>query len=267
MVRVVCGGKAAAHNPDQYIVMKRFDAILFDLGSTLIYFDAEWEQVRPQRDAILISRLEAAGIYPPAEAFLERFDTQLFAYRRERETEFIEHTTAYLLRSILMEWGYNNVPDEAIRQALAGMYSVSQANWKAEEDAHPTLGWLRQQGYSLGLISNAGDDADVQTLVDQADLRSYFDVILTSAALGIRKPNPLIFQTALRQWGYSPSQAAMVGDSLGADILGAKNAGLYSIWITRRAETSANRSHEDTIQPDAVISALSELPALLDSIS
>jgi len=107
----------------------------------------------------------------------------------------------------------------------------------------------------------------VQTLVDQADLRSYFDVILTSAALGIRKPNPLIFQTALRQWGYSPSQAAMVGDSLGADILGAKNAGLYSIWITRRADTAANRAHEDTIQPDAVISRLSELPALLDSIS
>ena len=58
----------------------------------------------------------------------------------------------------------------------------------------------------------------------------------------------------------------MVGDSLGADILGARNAGLYSIWVTRRADTAANRAHKDTIQPDAVISTLSELPPLLNSL-
>jgi FMN phosphatase YigB (HAD superfamily) len=52
-------------------------------------------------------------------------------------------------------------------------------------------------GYRLGLISNAGDDADVQTLLDQANLRAYFEIILTSAGQGIRKPNPKIFWTAL----------------------------------------------------------------------
>jgi putative hydrolase of the HAD superfamily len=125
---------------------------------------------------------------------------------------------------------------------------------------------LNAQGHRLGLISNAGDDADVQTLIDQSNLRGYFDIILTSAALGIRKPNPRIFQTALDHWGIPASRAAMVGDSLGADILGARNAGIYSVWITRRADTPANRSHEDTIRPDAVITTLAELIPLLEEL-
>jgi 2-haloalkanoic acid dehalogenase type II len=242
------------------------NAVLFDLGSTLMYFDGDWEHLHPQRDAALMDRLHAASIYPPQEAFLAQFNAMLRSYYTERDTEFIEQTTAYLLRLALEEWDYIDVPDEAIRDTLAGMYAITQAHWKAEEDAQSTLDSLKARGYRLGLISNAGDDADVQTLIDQSNLRGYFDFILTSAALGIRKPNPRIFQTALDHWGIPASQAAMVGDSLGADILGARNAGIYGIWITRRADTPANRSHEDTILPDVVITTLAELIPLLDGL-
>jgi FMN phosphatase YigB (HAD superfamily) len=50
-----------------------------------------------------------------------------------------------------------------------------------------------------------------------------------------------------------------VGDTLGADILGAQNAGIKSAWITRRAERAGNRDHEETIQPDYTIATLGEL--------
>jgi FMN phosphatase YigB (HAD superfamily) len=59
----------------------------------------------------------------------------------------------------------------------------------------------------------------------------------------------------------------MVGDTLGADILGAYNAGIYSIWITRHAESPANRAHADTIQPDAKIESLEDLYPLLACLS
>jgi FMN phosphatase YigB (HAD superfamily) len=55
----------------------------------------------------------------------------------------------------------------------------------------------------------------------------------------------------------------MVGDTLGADILGAQHAGVYSIWVTRHADTPANRAHADTIQPDALIECLEDLHPLL----
>jgi HAD superfamily hydrolase (TIGR01662 family) len=128
------------------------------------------------------------------------------------------------------------------------------------------LGALRKAGYRLGMISNASDDADVQALIDKAGVRPYFEVILTSAAVGIRKPNPRIFHMALERLGTSPGKTAMVGDTLGADILGANNAGMFSIWITRRADVPDNRAHLDTIRPDAVIDTLSDLPRLLESL-
>ena len=103
--------------------------------------------------------------------------------------------------------------------------------------------------------------------MDKAEIRSFFDKILTSAGEGIRKPNPQIFQKLLDYWDLLPTQAAMVGDTLGADILGAKNAGIFSIWITRRADTPANHAHGDTIHPDATIDALNELPGLLDQLA
>lgn len=244
-----------------------FDVILFDLGSTLIYYDADWDETRPERDTALIGRLRQAGISPDGEAFLDQFNDLLRTYFVERDTEFIEHTAGYLLTLLLTEWGYADVSPSVIQHALAGMYAVNQTYWKPEADAHPTLQALRARGYRLGLISNTGDDANIQALVDRERLRPYFDVILTSAALGIRKPNPRIFQTALEHWGITPSQAAMVGDSLGADILGAHNAGLYAIWITRWADTAANRAHEDTICPDATIASLNELTKLLDTLA
>ncbi len=57
----------------------------------------------------------------------------------------------------------------------------------------------------------------------------------------------------------------MVGDMLGADVLGAHNAGLRGIWATMQAERGANDAHQHTIVPDGVIGSLSELPELLKS--
>jgi HAD superfamily hydrolase (TIGR01549 family) len=243
------------------------EAVLFDLGNTLIYFDGDWPATLPQSDGELLRYLRNAGINLDGRQFLQQFRRELDNYFIERETEFIERTTAYLLRSLLSQWGYPNVPEKVIREALQAMYAVTQAYWKPEAEALSTLQTLKQDGFHLGMISNAGDDADVQVLVDKAELRPFFDFILTSAGQGIRKPNPLIFQTALDYWEIGPSQAVMVGDTLGADILGAQNAGIYSIWITRRADTPANRAHEDTIKPDSSIDNLDELPELIKSLN
>lgn len=242
----------------------QLEAVIFDLGGTLIFFDGNWGDVVMQGDLRLLQAVQAAGMHVNERTFPTRFRSQLQDYYIERETEFIEYTTAYILRQVLAEYGYLSVPDEVVRDVLAAMYTVTQSYWKPDPDAHATLEALQKRGYRLGLISNAGDDADVQRLLDQAELRTYFETILTSAAVGIRKPNPNIFWTALNHIKTHPSKAAMVGDTLGADILGAQNAGLFSILVTRYADTPANHAHAETIRPDATISGLGELPELLE---
>lgn len=164
---------------------------------------------------------------------------------------------------MLAGFGHKDVTLEMLAPALERLYAVSQAHWKPEADAETTLKALHGDGYRLAVISNAGDDADVQTLVNNAGLRPYLDFVLSSAACGIRKPNPRIFEIALERWGLSLDDVVMVGDTLGADILGARNAGLSSVWLTRRSDTPANRDHADTIKPDATIETLAELPTLL----
>jgi 2-haloalkanoic acid dehalogenase type II len=240
--------------------------VIFDLGGTLLYFDGDWPEIFSRSHGELLRELRAAGLELDEEAFLAEFRRRLEAYYLERDTEFIETTTLYLLRELLGQFGYPQAPEAALRAALRKMYAVTEEHWKPEEDALPTLDALRQAGYRLALVSNAGDDEDVQALIDAAGIRHYFDPIVTSAAQGIRKPNPRIFDLVLERWGLRPEETAMVGDTLGADILGARNAGIHSVWITRRADTPANRAHTDTIHPDLTIHTLAELPAALRTI-
>lgn len=244
--------------------MKRlFDIILFDGGDTLFYFDGDMAQVLHECNLALVDFVSHSypGLHAPR--FLIAFEERMNAYYRERENEFIEHTTAYILKSMLAEWGYNHPTQAFIDKAMEMLYRVSEEHWIPEADAQPTLAELRQRGYRLGVVSNAADDRNVKSLIEKSGVDPYLDVIVTSAAAGIRKPNPRIFLAALAHWGnVLPEQAAMVGDSLGADILGARNAGLFSIWLTRRADTPANRDHLDTIKPDAQVDTLSELLSL-----
>lgn len=242
-------------------------AIIFDLGNTLIHFTGAWPEVMARADSALMKSLQSFGFALDRSKFLAEFRSRLNSYYQERESEFIEYTTRYYLKAILAEYGYPAVSEDFLSEALREYYAISQDRWLPEQDAVPTLEALKERGYRLGLVSNAADDADVQTLVDKAAIRPYFDQIITSAAMGIRKPDPRIFQPLVNAWAVEASQIAMVGDTLGADILGAQNAGLFSIWIRRRGDTPANRAHADTIRPDAVIDRLIDLPALLDQLS
>ncbi|MCW5875968.1 MAG: HAD family hydrolase [Anaerolineales bacterium] len=247
-------------------MQRSIKAVVFDLGGTLIYFDGVWTEVMQVAMRELLAHLQASGSALDTEQFLDEFHTRLQEYYIQREAEFVEYTTAHILRTLLADMSQPPLSDEQLALALSRFYAVSQSRWKTEADAQETLEALRAAGYRLGIISNASDDADVQTLVDKAGLRPYMDFVLSSAACGIRKPNPMIFKIGLQEWGLAPGEAAMVGDTLGADILGARNAGLHSIWITRRAEKPANRDHAETIQPDATIATLAELPAALETM-
>jgi HAD superfamily hydrolase (TIGR01662 family) len=232
-----------------------------------MYFNGDWPEVLVQANQELIQSLKSSGFKFDEQVFLAELQSREEAYYSERGSEFIEYTTAYILKTLLEEHGNPHPTDSNLRPAIEARYTVSRAHWHIEDDAIATLAILRQQGYRLGAISNASDDLDVQALVDKGGIRPFFEVILSSAALGFRKPNPRIFHSALHQMELQPSRTAMVGDMLGADVLGARSAGIFAIWVSRRADTAANRAHKDTIIPDATISKLSELPSLLDRLT
>lgn len=239
-------------------------AVIFDLGGTLMYERNTWYQITAEGDEALTKYLIEQGLELNLSTFPIEFRRRLGEYFARREKDLLETSYTFVLLDLLKDKGYANMPDDVIRKALDSLFSITQTNWILEDDALPTLKKLVQDGYRLGLISNAGDDQDVQELVRRFEIAPYFDFILTSAACSYRKPHPRIFELAIANWYFLPSETVMVGDNLDADIRGAKSAGLYGIWISRRAGQSSE--DQPRFQPDASVSTLSELPPLLDRL-
>jgi len=236
--------------------------VIFDLGSTLIYDKDPWPQIFHRADLALTQALQDAGLKVEPSTFFHGHRGLLSLYYDRRGDDVEEETTAALLKQLLEEQGNLNVSDDVITNALHSLYAVTQSNWFPEEDAIPTLQTLRDRGFRLGLISNAADNANTQALIDQCGFRPFLEFIISSAALGKRKPHPAIFQAALDHFRVEADQAVMIGDLMETDILGAHQIGMKSIWITRRAVETANRIN---VRPDAVVSALSEIPPLLSA--
>jgi HAD superfamily hydrolase (TIGR01662 family) len=239
-------------------------AILFDFGGTLMFGRLDWAPVVSKADEALAVHLRSQGMELNLNTFPIEFRTRLSEYFKQRENDLLETTYTFVLREILKDKGYDDVSADTLRNALDSLFSVTQNNWVLEDDAILTLELLKKNGYNLGIVSNAGDDADVQQLALGFGINRYFDFILTSAACSYRKPHPRIFELALSHWYCPPSEAVMVGDHLDADIRGAKNAGLYGIWISRRA--NPEMEIQEQVQPDASLTSLSELPAILDRL-
>lgn len=239
-------------------------AVIFDFGGTLMYGRNAWEPFIAKADEALTTYLCSQGMELNINTFPSEFRKRLDEYFKQREHDLLEATYSQVLREVLKDKGYDEISSFTLRNALDALFAVTQSNWALEEDAIPMLKKLEEAGYRLGIISNAGDDHDVQKLVRGFDIRQYFDFILTSAACSYRKPHPRIFELGLANWYLHPSEAVMVGDNLTADIQGAQQAGLYGVWISRRADPQMEK--QEAVSPDASMSSLSELPAILDKL-
>lgn len=245
-----------------------FEAVLFDLGGTLIYFKGDKSQVIIEADQALVLRLAALGYGVEQDAFIDAYETRLKAYFGQRDKDQVEYTTRRLLRELLADFGYAAVPETDVRAALQAMYEVFESHWHVEEDALRVLSWFKSRGCRIGLVSNAADDDDVQRQVERAGLRPFLDVICTSAVSGLRKPHPRMFELAMQALGVEdPARVLMVGDRLNADIAGAKPLGMKAAWITRRVKDPAARAAVCDWQPDVRVESLSQLQAWVESLS
>ena len=241
-------------------------AVMFDLGNTLMHAVAPdmWPQVIQHGNQALMDYLCDLDILKECDTFMLEFNQRLRKYYAERDKQMIETSTFLVLKELLDEKGYSDLSDSVIRDSLDQHYAVTQKNWKLEKDTVACLQALQVANYKMGIISNAGDDRDVQQLVEKFEIASYFEIVLTSAACGYRKPHQKIFKLALEYFNTRAEEVAMVGDTLNADILGANQMGMYSIWITRRID--APSQEELPAQPQATINTLAELPVLLQEL-
>jgi putative hydrolase of the HAD superfamily len=114
--------------------------------------------------------------------------------------------------------------------------------------------------YKLGIVSNFAIPECVEELLRVHALDKLFNVVVVSAAVNKRKPSPEIFISTLKMLGVSASETVFVGDTIDADVEGAKAVGMKAVYIERRAEKIEHAC------PDMTIKSLSELPTALERL-
>jgi HAD superfamily hydrolase (TIGR01549 family) len=238
--------------------------VIFDLGDTLMYFDAVWDDVVNRATAgEMAAFFTRRRIELDEAALVETFFAERQAGRAVAERTNLEVTCGASLRAALEKIQAPPAAFRLVPEAVRIYFKYGEAAWTAFPDARATLRHLYGQGYRLGALSNATDDPHIQRVVNRLGLRPWLSPVFTSAGLGARKPLRAPFDLILSRWGLPPEAVVMVGDTLNTDIAGAHAAGMRAILITT-GESKSNDEHCLPIIPDASIAALSQLPELLE---
>lgn len=188
----------------------------------------------------------------------QRYDIQQLRDRRKAllisRPDLSHDLTALRLLSFEQLVDEFNLPSDWTVPAFEIFHDARQAV-NLFDDVEPVLDKLSKT-FRLASITNGNADT-VKTGIDH-----WFDVSLTSEKFGQLKSQPGIYTKVLELMAANADEMAHIGDDPVHDVLGAKLAGVSAIWLNRD-----NKAWQrDDCEPDAVISSLSELPALLKLI-
>jgi putative hydrolase of the HAD superfamily len=229
------------------------DAVLFDWGHTL--YDFAWDD--ELLDAGWEAGLAALELDDPpdhveaAAAFRERYVPLLWVPGSVEEVEY-----PGMVRQLLGELGVE-VADDALERFLRAEHAAWGPARQMGDSTHALLDSLRDRGLKLGLVSNVFDPpALLHEDLAQMGLAERLDTAVFSSEVGRRKPDPLIFETALERLEVEPGRALFVGDRRYEDVRGASELGMRTVlalWFRAdEDERGVEPDHEAFTQLDVL---------------
>lgn len=212
---------------------RRYQAILFDMGHTLVYFE-------PPEEVIVQEALRAVGVERTTDEILAAVRLVWGDYYQDAATTTFPATPEYDReagsrqdRRLLERLGVGTEPEIVQAYSAATRAGFSRPGViRAFPEAAPVLAALREQDYRLGIISNWS--WNLRDRVPQAGLDGFFEIVWASAYAGCNKPHPDIFRQVLAQMGLSAESAMYVGDAYPYDVVGARNAGIDAALLDRK---------------------------------
>ncbi len=189
--------------------------IIFDLDDTLHDKSAS---LKSYADELLNTTLNNLDV--PEQRFVSEFSaqnniiqpkTQVFRVLAER-FNFSPKLERELLLAFDRSFHEFSVPFDGAKEALA---------------------MLKKSGVSIGCITN-GRDFFQKRKIAALGFDEYFDFIITSGGVGVKKPDLSIFKLGLSKFSASGQKVCFCGDSLSSDMAPAKNLGLVTLWKTEK---------------------------------
>ena len=236
------------------------EAVLFDLDDTLVDARGSWRAGFAEAITALHARSPALQrLGSPTAIYDEHF--RRYSEDAHRAAGFGEWQARFTVEAFERLVTEHLGPDaDLAAQLLARYLAAVPGHLTLYPDAEPLLEQLGAR-YPLGLISNGPSELQ-RPKIDKFALDRHFEVVVVSGELGVRKPDPAIFATALEALGVSPQRAVFIGDNPTDDIAGACAAGLPAIWVNRGDWPTPDPGDRDAL-PHAEVGELSEIPAVL----
>ena len=241
--------------------------LIFDFDATLAVRTRPLDDLMREGALAAEAYMRSTGMELPENFAASMVEARRFAEEKSVE-EQEEHVADDALSFLLQFFGYpaSRMNPEILRRAVDIFYAPEMTAWKLRSGAIAALETLRASGYRLALMANYNCDRVVQRTVDYLNLRSFFDICLSSASVEYRKPDPRFMQIALERWDFLPYETAVIGDSLAEDIRAGIDLGAQTVLVRGATPSSIeheNQVHGGQIVPDAVIDELSALPEIV----
>lgn len=230
---------------------KNIKGIIFDYGGTIDSRGNHWSHVieKAYRDA---------GFNLDNERFRDAYVVGERTLGKERIILPMDNFLTLLNKKIriqmqrLIELGELSpevLGDGSVSRVACLCYEAAR---ECVEEARPTLEALAGK-YPLVLVSNFY--GNVEEVLRDFDIRRYFNGVIESAVVGVRKPDSRIFRLGVVALGMEPEDVLVVGDSYRKDILPAREIGCKTAWLKGKEWTP----DEDLITDDAQIKALDDI--------
>lgn len=233
----------------------RVKGIIFDYGGTIDTGGDHWSEViwaAYRKEGVGVDKPTFREAYVYAERELAR-TLHILPHHNFRDLLGIKMTIEL---QWLVEQGHFAPQDVETVSARLADYCYDAAR-QSVEAARPTLEALASK-LPLVLVSNFY--GNVAAVLDDFNLSTYFKSIIESAVVGVRKPDPKIFQMGCDALGLKPENVLVIGDSYRKDIVPAESLGCQVLWIKGKGWTEA----EDAQLHPNIIKTLGEVLAFLE---
>ncbi|SCY22157.1 putative hydrolase of the HAD superfamily [Nonlabens sp. Hel1_33_55] len=225
---------------------KGIQHVFFDLDHTLWDFDRNSKMAYSQifeEEQLELDLEEFIAIYEPLN---------LKFWKRFRESEITKEQLRYQRLKDTFDACNYKVADDHINR-YADLYLDYLPNHNHLFPNCLELLDTLKHNFELHIITNGFDEVQARKM-ENSGLLPYFKYVLTAETAGIKKPDPAIFERAMKDTGARTDNSVMIGDSYEADILGARNAGLRTIWFTNDSTQAGKES---------IVADLKEIQSLL----
>ncbi len=203
-------------------IFEGLDTLFLDAGGVLVH--PNWDRVSQAlaQEGVSVSAADLAAAEPHVRRELDVPEKTVAGSDRARGWLYFDR----LLSRLGVE------PSERTAAALERLsdYHAAHNLWeRVTPDAMPSLRRFRRAGLKLTVVSNA--NGTVETAFERLGLRSFFDQIVDSHHEGIEKPDPRLFEIALRRSASRPERTLHLGDFYHVDVAGARAAGIRAVLL------------------------------------